>query len=619
MAETHKQEILQARELIQEAEAERNLSSSAKAGTTSVRSTRPFRWDELSGPTVGRPETPPADNSPLIAAYTPNSQPAPAPRRGTPAPSAPTPLPTGLGSRLTYAEIPKKLHIVHFGGPIQGDVKANVEKWAARNPKWEKNLWVDSSYLTSPEIDEMEAHAERHKYKLNFVNDTIYSDRNPPIPQLVAARERVMNQNNVALRGSDPKFTDPNWGLATDLVRIEILLKKGGVYVDTDMAPGEDFPDHLLAKRGFICNVKGDRDTTLCNDLIGVDQNNKVLRAYGKDAAQRYLTTIKAERVAPTLTPDDMTKRAQSIRKAELEKFGLTELDVAVQESDMFQLANKNKRKAATIYATGPTALAATLRTVDPELSTDGYNGFTNMTERGFRFPPQLVENNHESEASWNKEPENANMPSSNQLGVSVPGVASSSQTAVSSSPIANQAAKPVAASAPGTSEKVFGSIVVHSQGKGTSGAAWVEIISQSGDRTTLSTRGAKSEAPSSVAGKPEVKHRGAVYQDVDHNRQADSSRRLPLTERELQTLQGKLTEYTNKECYPSAAFVAEVLQATKREHLPHHNSAGVSDPAQLTKSIAALNQKDRENRRAAAKVERWRSLGREGRGVRVS
>ena len=145
--------------------------------------------------------------------------------------------------------IPKQLHQIWLGGPPPPAVLTWIETWRAHHPDWEHTLWTDDN---RPEL----------------VNEAQF--------------ERA-----------------PSWAMKADLLRYELLLRHGGVYVDADfechrsIAPLVASRDLVLVSEfGVICNgfmgsEAGHDFLTLCVDRSGA----AVARATPAEVARPHLVT----------------------------------------------------------------------------------------------------------------------------------------------------------------------------------------------------------------------------------------------------------------------------------------------------------------------------------------
>jgi hypothetical protein len=170
-------------------------------------------------------------------------------------------------------EIPKEIHIIWIGGDIPLRNRQCITSFATHNHGWNVNLWIDGDQMLT---------GERRRLVKNHHAGVVDSDkwkemakdmgRNGGDLETVAYLSRVLNQDRGTLeqlrstnKHSIQLFCDQNglklrdvkkdmnigknaplyrqelidrganFGAASDILRIEILLKYGGIYVDTDV------------------------------------------------------------------------------------------------------------------------------------------------------------------------------------------------------------------------------------------------------------------------------------------------------------------------------------------------------------------------------------------------
>ena len=111
-------------------------------------------------------------------------------------------------------------------------------KWARMNPGYEVNLWYTSKTLNST------AKAQMSELQQCAVNAVVLRD---------------INGDNKLMVGLDNSFADeafnklPNFGAASDILRVAILIKHGGIYFDTDIEPVAPL-GHLNPCYNFMVN-----------------------------------------------------------------------------------------------------------------------------------------------------------------------------------------------------------------------------------------------------------------------------------------------------------------------------------------------------------------------------
>lgn len=130
--------------------------------------------------------------------------------------------------------IPKKIHYAWFGGEMPDSLKRNIEKWEEMCPDYDFFCWSEKNY----------------DVKENSYMEEAYNAK--------------------------------RWGFVPDYLRLDVLFKYGGVYLDTDVEMLKK-PDELLYTNAF-CTFDG---SLLPNTAIsGASPRNDIirdLRDYYKD------------------------------------------------------------------------------------------------------------------------------------------------------------------------------------------------------------------------------------------------------------------------------------------------------------------------------------------------
>jgi hypothetical protein len=137
----------------------------------------------------------------------------------------------------------KKIHLIWLGKMIPNSKDRpylnRVLKWHRINPDYEVNLWFTSKTLGRS------AKAQMGELQAAAANAIVLHD---------------IDGDDKLLVGLDDSFASevfnklPNYGAASDILRVAILIKFGGIYFDTDIEPvaplgGLVAPYHFLVNR----------------------------------------------------------------------------------------------------------------------------------------------------------------------------------------------------------------------------------------------------------------------------------------------------------------------------------------------------------------------------------
>lgn len=153
-------------------------------------------------------------------------------------------------------KIPKILHQFWHGGPIPEKYKQLTELWKNLHPDWNIMLWDEKAVA-----------------EFGLANKWMYENMHNPSAK-------------------------------SDVVRYEVVYSYGGVYVDTDFLPCQNF-DKLLYLDLF-CGIVGSYDgtlkvaeTSLAPSIFGASQGNQIL--------EKIILKIGQEKVVPRTIPQIMT------------------------------------------------------------------------------------------------------------------------------------------------------------------------------------------------------------------------------------------------------------------------------------------------------------------------
>jgi hypothetical protein len=120
--------------------------------------------------------------------------------------------------------VPKLLHFIWIGEDIPVTYIENIKTWSARNRDYKLILWSDQQIKFERPL--VKADQGFFDYEFGDIEE-LKKEFFHTFPRLIGYLERE----------SHGKF--PNYAAASDILRLLILYKLGGVYIDTDEIPNE--------------------------------------------------------------------------------------------------------------------------------------------------------------------------------------------------------------------------------------------------------------------------------------------------------------------------------------------------------------------------------------------
>jgi hypothetical protein len=143
-------------------------------------------------------------------------------------------------------KIPKIIHFVWVGNePLPDKYAENIRTWASQNPNFNIILWVDKKG-SPPEV------AQAYK------EGSIGLPRTSKRFQIKDISEQGISDDFI--RYEIDKLR-PNYGAASDLIRYKALYEHGGVYLDTELQPG----DRPLSQATEVFKTKHKTSVTFLN------------------------------------------------------------------------------------------------------------------------------------------------------------------------------------------------------------------------------------------------------------------------------------------------------------------------------------------------------------------
>ncbi|MFE0022785.1 glycosyltransferase [Amycolatopsis sp. NPDC059021] len=245
------------------------------------------------------------------------------------------------GWGVKHQKVPHLVHSIWMGGALFDDGGArrefrdNIAQSAKDNPDFDFVVWTDvaredieqarsaeegNRTPRQRDVAEMAHWAEQHNVRL--VNlDEVFTAQNPMVFDAEVRTERA--------RGNPA-----GWASASDLIRLEILNRFGGVYTDGDNTVRPPEPGARSPLSANVEQIAGDKlGFGLSRDRDGRITNSALVAAAGTTAVRRYLDLIGG-----------------NLGKSRLELFGLEN----ASEATKHRVNLKENVKDDTIFRTGP-------------------------------------------------------------------------------------------------------------------------------------------------------------------------------------------------------------------------------------------------------------------------
>lgn len=147
--------------------------------------------------------------------------------------------------KTSKASVPTTIWYVWVGGPIPASYAARVGRTAQSNPGWQVKVLLSSTLSTSPEV------FAQNQSALETAGAAVVPLEGPLAKRL--AREGML----------DPVLWEwqaqgiVNYGAISDILRVFLLKKEGGMYIDTDNTITTSLPNKVVPKYGFLYGAFG--------------------------------------------------------------------------------------------------------------------------------------------------------------------------------------------------------------------------------------------------------------------------------------------------------------------------------------------------------------------------
>jgi hypothetical protein len=143
--------------------------------------------------------------------------------------------------------IPHIIHQIWLGGEPPTQVRTWLKGWCNHHPEWEHRLWTD--------------------------------------------------ENRPSLRNEAAFLRAPSFAMKADLLRYELLLDWGGIYIDADFECHRAIDDLVRSRSLLLVSEFG----VVCNGFIGADAGEQFIGALVAEAGRRIMATTDSTLAAPHL------------------------------------------------------------------------------------------------------------------------------------------------------------------------------------------------------------------------------------------------------------------------------------------------------------------------------
>lgn len=238
-------------------------------------------------------------------------------------------------------DIPKIIHFVWVGGGISGAQRWRLQSWVNSNPHYQINLWYDSEALltnalrmelkrdwgmtyglfaSDQQLREIQDAAARevragggkdvarraylvHRLgksepevdaMLEDIRDSLVFNVPSGVTLCDVRNLMAGGMENVNLYNTELMRRGGNMGAASDILRIELILKYGGVYMDIDIGCREPFEQFKVTRGLALFGRYNEFDHTttevhrFCNALIASHPGSQMLQECRNDIKAGY-------------------------------------------------------------------------------------------------------------------------------------------------------------------------------------------------------------------------------------------------------------------------------------------------------------------------------------------
>lgn len=199
--------------------------------------------------------------------------------------------------------IPKIAHRIWFGDPFPEKYRGYIKSLSEVNPDYIIKLWSDPITMSDEGYANLNIFCMEHRIELCNIREHTDLDNYPII---IAELDASFN---------DRSRRKLHYVRASDVARVAIKIKEGGVYTDTDSRTLAPFP-HFSARHGFLLKNQQIDDESLC--FFNVGKTAKRYQYYFPDVLYDFMACVPNHPLfklaAQITTLDYRTYRASAFR-----------------------------------------------------------------------------------------------------------------------------------------------------------------------------------------------------------------------------------------------------------------------------------------------------------------
>jgi hypothetical protein len=193
-------------------------------------------------------------------------------------------------------KIPHDINWIYFGpkifdttGNIRESFSRNICKWVQNNPQATFKLWINKDELDSAQYKTLNNFATRFSGKLQLLDQK----------QVIALTPEVTDERSIQYKIYQLfllELTHPkgNYAAASDLFRLLVLYKKGGIYSDLDVTCAYRIKEDLEAPLGLLVyfskfNIRsGIPRGDMSNCLVAASSYSPIIETLFKVILRKY-------------------------------------------------------------------------------------------------------------------------------------------------------------------------------------------------------------------------------------------------------------------------------------------------------------------------------------------